>query len=318
ERIRYGLGAVRGTGEAAIQAIVQARSEAPFADLFDFCRRVDKRHLNRRVVEALVRAGAFDALDPQRARLLASVGRALEAAEQAERAQAQSSLFAEAEAPRGGRDAYVDAPAWEPRRKLLEAKAALGFSISGPLFSIYARALGGFPRSALARLAPGERVWMAGVVAQARMQMTRRGRMMVLTLDDASAQVEITVFSELFEKCRDRIKEDALLVVAGKVQRDEFSGGLRVSADELLDLQALHTRCAARLRIAVTGQTDAKRLQQVLAPYRANGPATCAVVVAYCNAAAACEVALGEAWRVRPESELLAELGAWLAAAKRA
>ena len=154
---------------------------------------------------------------------------------------------------------------------------------------------------------------MAGVVAQARMQMTRRGRMMVLTLDDATAQVEITVFSELFEKCRDRIQEDALLVVAGKVQRDEFSGGLRVSADELLDLQTLRARFAARLRIAMNGQADAKRLQQVLAPYRACGPATCQVVVAYCNAAAACEVALGEAWRVRPESELLAELGAWLA-----
>ena len=313
ERIRYGLGAVRGTGEAAIQAIVQARSDAPFVDLFDFCRRVDKRHLNRRVVEALVRAGAFDALDPERARLLASVGRALEAAEQAERAAAQSSLFAEAEVPRGGRDAYLEAEAWDARRKLLEEKAALGFSISGHLFSIYERELAGFARTALSRLAPGERVWMAGVVAQARMQMTRRGRMMVLTLDDASAQVEITVFSELFEKCRERIKEDALLVVAGKVQRDEFSGGLRVSADELLDLQALRARFAARLRIAMNGQADAKRLQQVLAPYRAHGPATCQVVVAYCNAAAACEVTLGETWRVRPESELLAELGAWLA-----
>src|SRR3954467_2000082 len=148
-RIRYGLGAVRGTGEAAIQAMVQARSDAPFADLFDFCRRVDKRHLNRRVVEALVRAGAFDALDGERARLLASVGRALEAAEQAERAAAQSSLFAEAEAPRGGRDAYVDAEPWDARRKLLEEKAALGFSISGHLFSIYERELAGFARSPL-------------------------------------------------------------------------------------------------------------------------------------------------------------------------
>src|SRR5207249_4302240 len=88
----------------------------------------------------------------------------------------------------------------------------------------------------LARLSPGDRVWMAGVVAQARMQMTRRGRMMVLTLDDASAQVEITVFNELFEKSRDKIREDALLVVAGKVQRDEFSGGLRAG------------ECAADLR----------------------------------------------------------------------
>ena len=312
-RVRYGLGAVRGTGAAAIGAIVQARVAAPFADLFDFCRRVDKRMVNRRAIEALVRAGAFDALDPHRARLLASVGRALEGAEQAERAAAQSSLFAEAEVPRGGQGAYVETEAWDARRTLLEEKAALGFSISGHLFSVYERELTGFARTPLVKLAPGDRVWMAGVVAQARVQMTRRGRMMVVTLDDATAQVEMTVFSELFEKCRDKIKEDALLVVAGKVQRDEFSGGLRVSADELLDLEMLRARFAARLRISMNGQADARRLQQMLAPYRASGGGACQVVVAYRNSAAACEVALGEAWRVRPDGQLLAELGAWLA-----
>jgi len=291
---------------------VEARRKAPFTDLFDFCRRVDKRMVNRRVVEALVRAGAFDTLEPLRSRLLATVGRALEGAEQEERAATQSSLFGEAEAPRGGSHAYVDAPSWDARQKLLEEKAALGFSISGHLFSVYERELIGFARTALAKLSPGDRVWMAGVVAQARMQMTRRGRMMVVTLDDATAQVELTVFSELFEKTRDKIKEDALLVVAGKVQRDEFSGGLRVSADEVLDLESLRGRFAARLRIAMNGEADAKKLQELLAPYRASGGGACQVVVAYRNASAACEVALGDAWRVRPDSRLIAELGAWL------
>ena len=312
KRIRYGLGGVRGTGAGAIESIVQARRQAPFTDLFDFCRRVDKRMVNRRVVEALVRAGAFDVLDAQRSRLLATVGRALEGAEQAERAASQSSLFGEAEAPRGGSHAYVDTPPWDARQKLLEEKTALGFSISGHLFSVYERELVGFSRTPLAKLSPGDRVWMAGVVTQARMQMTRRGRMMVVTLDDATAQVEITVFNELFEKTRDKIKEDALLVVAGKVQRDEFSGGLRVSADELLDLESLRARFAARLRIAMNGEADAKKLQQLLAPYRASGGGACQVVVAYRNATAACEVALGDAWRVRPDSRLIAELGAWL------
>jgi len=313
KRIRYGLGGVRGTGAGAIESIVQARRQALFTDLFDFCRRVDKRMVNRRVVEALVRAGAFDKLDAQRSRLLATVGRALEAAEQAERAASQSSLFGEAEAPRGGSHAYVDAPGWDPRQKLLEEKTALGFSISGHLFSVYERELVGFARTPLAKLSPGDRVWMAGVVSEARMQMTRRGRMMVVTLDDATAQVEITVFNELLEKTRDKIKEDALLVVAGKVQRDEFSGGLRVSGDEILDLEGLRARFAARLRIAMNGDADAKKLQQVLAPYRASGGGACQVVVAYRNSMAACEVALGDAWRVRPDSRLIAELGAWLA-----
>ncbi len=311
--VRYGLGAVRGTGQAAIEAILYARRAGPFADLFDFCRRVDKRLVNRRVVEALVRAGGFDAIEPNRARTLASVGRALEAAEQAERAASQVSLFAEAEAPRGGAHAYVDAPAWDTRQKLLEEKSALGFSVSGHLFSVYERELANFPRVPLARLSAGERVWMAGIVVSARTQMTRRGRMMVVMLDDATAQVEITVFNELFERHRDKLKEDALLVVAGKVQNDDFSGGLRVTAEELLDLEGLRSRYAARLRIAMNGKADARRLQQVLQPYRASGTGACQVIVAYENAKATCEVALGEAWRVRADGQLISELGSWLA-----
>jgi DNA polymerase-3 subunit alpha len=100
--------------------------------------------------------------------------------------------------------------------------------------------------------------------------------------------------------------------VTGKVQNDDFSGGLRVTAEELLDLESLRGRYAARLRIAMNGQADAKRLQQVLAPYRASGQGACLVVITYESAKAACEVALGESWRVRPDGRLLSELGAWL------
>jgi DNA polymerase-3 subunit alpha len=311
--IRYGLGGVRGTGESAINAILEARSKAPFTDLYDFCSRVDKRLVNRRVVEALVRAGAFDSLDRNRARLLASVGRALEAAEQAERQAAQESLFGEAEAPRGGAHVYVDAAPWDMKQKLMEEKVALGFYLSAHLFTVYERELAKFPRVALAKLSPGERVSMAGIVVAARTQMTRRGRMMVVMLDDGTAQVEISVFNELFERHRDKLKEDSLLIVAGKVQNDEFSGGLRVSADELMDLQTLRGRYASSLRLSMNGQADAKRLQQVLAPYRAAGNGTCQVLVQYENGKAMCEVALGDAWRVRPDPQLISDLGAWLA-----
>jgi DNA polymerase-3 subunit alpha len=310
--IRYGLGAVRGTGQLAIENIVSARKGAPFKDLFDFCTRVDKRMVNRRVLEALVRAGAFDAIDANRARLLASAGRAFEAAEQAERQASQESLFGEAEAPRGGAHVMVEAQPWDARQKLLEEKAALGFYLSGHLFSIYERELSRFARSALAKLGAGERVWMAGIVVSARAQMTRRGRMMVVMLDDATAQVEISVFNELFEKHREKLKEDALLVVCGKVQDDQFSGGLRVLAEDLLDLDSLRARYAARLKISMNGGADAKRLQQVLAPYRATGNGACQVVVSYGNGKGACEVVLGEGWRVRPDAKLIAELGEWL------
>ena len=310
--VRYGLGAVRGTGQSAIESILTARASGAFTSLYDFCSRVDKRLVNRRVLEALIRAGAFDAVDANRARLLASAGRAYEAAEQAERQASQVSLFGEAEAPRGGAHIMVETPPWDARQKLLEEKAALGFYLSGHLFTIYERELARFPRTPLAKLVPADKIWMAGIVVAARAQMTRRGRMMVVMLDDATAQVEISVFNELFERHREKLKEDALLIVCGKVQDDQFSGGLRVLAEDLLDLEALRARYAARLKISMNGGADAKRLQQVLAPYRANGNGACQVVVSYGNGAAACDVVLGEGWRVRPDSKLIADLGDWL------
>ena len=177
-----------------------------------------------------------------------------------------------------------------------------------------------FGRTALAakpvRVVLRERLWIAGVVASARVQMTRRGRMMAVLLEDAGGQVEVTVFNELFEKHRDKIREDRLLVVQGKVQRDEFSGGQRVTAEDVLDLAALRTRFGARLRIEMNGGTDAgsdpKRLMDLLAPYRAPGREGCPVLVHYENAGASCDVALGETWRVRPDELLLGELTAWL------
>jgi DNA polymerase-3 subunit alpha len=310
--LRYGLGAVRGTGEAAVNAIVEARGSGPFVDLFDLCRRVDKRAVNRRAIEALIRAGALDGLEPNRASLLATAGRALEAAEQRERQAAQESLFGDAGDAGGAERALIAAKPWDLKQQLTEEKSALGFALSGHLFSVYEREIAGFPRVPLAQLAAAEhRVWLAGVVASARMQMTRRGRMMVVMLDDGSAQLELSVFNELFEKHRDKLKEDALLVVQGKVQRDEFSGGLRVVADELYDLAALRERFAARLRLQMNGHSDARQLMDLLAPYRAEG--ACPVTVHYETGAAACDVALGDAWRVRPDGQLLERLGAWLA-----
>jgi len=319
--VRYGLGAVRGTGRAAIEVIVAARElgtgAGAFTDLFDFCRRVDKRAVNRRCVEALVRAGAFDRVGANRASLLASVGRAIDAAEQAERAASQTSLFGEGDASHAAALVLVETRPWDLKQQLTEEKAALGYCLSGHLFSVYERELANFPRTPLAKLSvAGDRVWIAGVVSAARVQMTRRGRMMMVVLDDGTAQLELSVFNELFEKHRDKIKEDRLLVVQGKVQRDEFINGLRVSAEDVLDLAAVRTRFAARLRIAMNGGTDKardpKRLMDVLAPYRAVGEGGCPVLVHYENAGASCDVALGDAWKVRPDDVLLGELSAWL------
>jgi DNA polymerase-3 subunit alpha len=314
--IRYGLGAVKGTGASAIGAIIAARegtdgrAGGPFRDLFEFCERIDKRIVNRRVVEALVRAGAFDSIDPDRARVLASVGIALEAADQRERAASQVSLFGETDAAALLRPDLVPAQPWDERQRLTEEKAALGFYLSGHPFRQYRAELAHFIGTTLDALQPrNEPVLLAGMVASTRTQMTRRGKMAIVMLDDGAAQVEVSVYNELFEAHRDILKEDRPLVIQGKVAKDEFTGGLRVVADKLMDMRAARERFARQLRLSMNGEASATRLRQLLEPYR-NG--TCPVAVRYFNGTATCEVRLGEDWCVTPEDGLIDTLSDWL------
>jgi DNA polymerase-3 subunit alpha len=309
--IRYGLGAIKGTGEAALSVIIKARDTGgPFTDLFDFCRRIDKRVVNRRVIEALIRAGAFDAIDDHRAKLLASTGVALEAAEQAERNAMQGGLFEMGDGTRDDTTHYVDVPRWSERDQLMNEKPALGFFFSGHPYHAHARELASFVKRRLGQLeAQREPVLLAGVVMSTRTQMTRRGKMAVVQLDDGTTQLEITVFNELWEAERAKIKEDELLLVEGKVQRDDFSGGLRVSADKLYTLAEARGRYARGLHLTMNGGSDARRLQALLAPFR-NGP--CPVRLSYRNGEAAAELPLPESWRVRLDDALLTGLADWL------
>ncbi len=308
--IRYGLGAVKGTGESALSVIIEARKAGPFRDLFDFCKRVDKRVVNRRSVEALIRAGAFDAIDDHRAKLLASVGVALEAAEQAERNAMQGGLFDMGDGGAGDVAHYVDVKRWSERERLMNEKPALGFFLSGHPYNEYADELKAFVKRRLGQLEPQrEPVLMAGVVMSSRTQMTRRGKMAIVVLDDGTTQLEVTVFNELWDAERAKIKEDELLLVEGKVQDDAYSGGLRVTADKIYTLAEGRGRYARGLRLTMNGDSDARRLQNLLMPFR-NGP--CPVRLAYRNGKASAELPLPESWRVRLDDALLNDLADWL------
>jgi DNA polymerase-3 subunit alpha len=315
--IRYGLGAVKGTGESAIGAIVSARGSGPFGDLFDFCRRIDRRIVNRRAIEALVKAGAFDKLHPDshRASLLASVGIALEAAEQTERDSHQVSLFGGTEDTVASAAKLIEAPRWDGPEKLAQEKTALGFYFSGHPFDYYRKEIGSFVRQKLSELMPrSELVLLAGIIAEVRMQQTRRGRMAIITLDDGTAQIEVTAFAELFEEKRDLLKEDKPVVIQGKVSDDQFSGGLRVQAERIMDMATARSRFARVMRISLNGEAQgaagAARLKKLLEPYRANG--SCPVEVRYDNGSASVAMRLPEEWRVNPDERLLAELRGWL------
>jgi DNA polymerase III subunit alpha len=329
--VRYGLGAVKGTGESAIAAILTARNDAPFHDLFDFCARVDKRAVNRRVAEALVRAGAFDFLDDgagvHRASLLASVGVALEAAGQAERNAMQTSLFGAAEEARQ-KPALVTAPRWTDAQRLREEKTALGFYLSGHPFSEHRAEIGKFVKANLKSVsasaeAEGMRTQlMAGVVESIRFQRTQQGRMVIVNLSDGTATQELTVYNEVFDQYRDTVKEDSVIVVEAKVRSVRRSVGeegeaqfMRVAAERIYDLAGARSRFARAVRLSMNGQASsegaasAAKLKTLLEPYR-QGP--CAVEVRYRNGGASVEMQLGDNWRVNLDDALLQSLNEWL------
>ncbi|HEY0295981.1 MAG TPA: OB-fold nucleic acid binding domain-containing protein, partial [Bordetella sp.] len=157
--------------------------------------------------------------------------------------------------------------------------------------------------------------WMCGVLAAVRVMMTRRGKMVFATLDDGSAQVEISIFNELYEKHRNRLSADQLLVIRGKVSNDDYSGGMRIVAEELYDLQLAREARARSLRVRLNGQADAARLHQMLNPFRAepeNGVPGVPVDIVYRGKAGfECTMRLSEDWRVRMADTLLANLSEW-------
>ncbi|HEX4916829.1 MAG TPA: DNA polymerase III subunit alpha, partial [Limnobacter sp.] len=310
--IRYGLGAIKGTGQAACEAIVAERqANGPFADLYDFVRRVDSKQINRRVMEALIRAGAFDSLQPDRAKLLASAGQAMEWAAQQAATASQVSLFGD---DLGGNapPPLVEAHTWSEREKLQHEKTALGYYFSGHLFKADEARVREFIKLKLKDLSPSrEPVWMAGVIAGLRTMMTKRGKMAVVLLDDATAQIELSIFNEQFEANRNLLKEDALLVVQGRVSEDSYTGGLRVSVDNLYSLGSARAQFVSRLRLSMNGQSDAQRLKSILEPYR-DPEQGCLVEIDYHNGEAACVAQLSADWKVRAEEDLLTEMQAWL------
>jgi DNA polymerase III subunit alpha len=311
-KIRYGLGAIKGTGQNAIEAIIAARQGQPFTDLFDFVKRVDKRQINRRTIESLIRAGAFDSFGVNRGILLASVGLAMDCAEQAEAAANQVSLFESADSGFDDAPDYVKAPPWNDKQKLTEEKAALGFYLSGHLFHAYADEVRKFIRTRLSDLAPSrEPRLMAGIISALRSQMTQRGRMMIVTLDDGSAQVEVTVYSETYEANRTLFREDEFLAVQGKVSEDRFSGGLRITADKVMDIAATRASFVKALRLSMNGQADAARLRELIQPFQ-QIEASCPIVVQYMKNGALGELRLSDEWRVRADDNLRARLSEWL------
>ena len=240
--------------------------------------------------------------------LMVSAGPVIELAEQELRAAQQVNLFGEAVG--AGDVQLIAAKPWPELERLRQEKTALGFFFSGHPYASYRDELSGLIRQPLSKLiAKREGVLLAGLVTQMRTQITKRGKMGFVTLDDGTAQVEVSVFNELFETNRLKLKEDQVLIVEGKVSEDGYTGGLRVVAEQLLDRATAMARFAKELRLSCNGGSDAQRLLSLLKPY-VNG--NTAVTLDYQNQDARGDLELGQAWRVTLDDHLLSALREWL------
>ena len=256
--IRYGLGAIKGSGEQAIEAIVAAREGGgAFTSLYDFARRVDRSRLNKRTVEALIKAGAFDCLDLNRASLLSSVDRAFDFAATSEANANQGGLFDMGEDTHGSSQQepeMVSAMPWGVKERLTQEKTALGFYLSGHLFDEVDREVRNFVKTRIDDLMDSrEPQLLAGIVSDMKAINGQRGRLMIFKLDDKSASIEATADEATMNAYRNTLRDDELVVVMGKVQNDRFSGGLRLSISQVWDLNQARCRFGKYLRVAVNG-----------------------------------------------------------------
>ncbi|MEY3953538.1 MAG: hypothetical protein RLZZ397_418 [Pseudomonadota bacterium] len=258
--VRYGLGAIKGSGEQAIEAIVRERKEGgPFRSLFDFVARVDKSRLNKRTVEALIRAGAFDNIERNRAALLASVDLAFDYAYRQSVNEGQAGLF---DMSADGHGASTQEPAlvwvtpWGTRERLMQEKAALGFYLSGHLFDENEMEIRRLVTQRLDVLAESrDPQLVAGVVASdIRIVNGQRGRLGIFRLDDKTATLEVTVDDAQLQQYREVLKEDQVLVMQVTARQDRFSGGLRLQVQAIWDLPEARCRFGKFLQVAVNGR----------------------------------------------------------------
>ena len=322
--VRYGLGAIKGTGQQAIAAIVAARqSGGTFTSLFDFCVRVDRSKLNKRTVEALIKGGAFDNLHLNRAELLASVDRAFEFSAATEANANQGGLFdmSDSHAASTQEPELVAAVPFGVKARLVQEKTAIGFYLSGHLFDEVETEVRKFAKLPLEDLIDSrETQLLAAIVSDLRVINGNRGKVIIFKLDDKTKMLEASVDENLYNANRNLLKDDELVIVQGTLQRASERFGERFKVTQVWDLESARCKFGKYLRVAVNGTApDIARLVRDFPPRREMSEQGelrrgLPVRLSLRRAGVAAEIHLGEAAQFFPTD---AALASWTAQADR-
>ena len=323
DQIIYGLGAIKGLGEGPIDNIIAARKDGPFSDIFDFCKRIDPKKVNKRALEALVRSGAFDQLGPgknldfDRAVMFAAIGDAVHAAEQstANANAGMMDLFGEVVPTQtdGGDvyQAFSNTKPWSIKQRLDGERDTLGLYLTGHPIDEYAGEVRHLVSHRITDLRADKKSQkIAGLVVASRTMKTKRGDTMAfVALDDRSGRMEIAIFSDTYKKCSELLTKDELLVVEGQVSYDDYSGGLKMRADNIVSLGQARLEKAKALRLHIDSRycpdNFSDQLLASLSPYKQG---RCPVMIEYQRTGAKASLQLGQEWQVEPQDELVMTL----------
>ena len=319
--IVYGLGAIKGVGEGPIDTILSARQQdGIFKDLFDLTARVDLKKINRRTFDALIMSGSLDKLGPHRAALMKNLEDALKASDQHSKMEAlgQSDMFGVlTETPEEVQNAYANTPKWSEQTILDGERATLGLYLSGHPIGRFLKELAHYAPIRLNELQPtfrGQNATVAGMVVGYRVAVTKRGsRIGIATIEDRSGKLDITLFSEALETYGDLIEKDDIIIATGSIQFDDFSGGLKMSAREIMTLDDARTRNAKSLALAINQeQLDAKFVKELTACITPYKEGTLPLHFYYQNEQGRALLKGGLEWRVTPSEKMLVGLRALL------
>lgn len=316
--IVYGIGAIKGVGEGPIEAIIEARQKGGiFKEIFDLCARVDIKKINRRVMEKLIMAGAFDKLGPHRAALMSSLEDALKAADQHAKAEAigQADMFGVlAEAPEQVESSYASVPKWPEQVVLDGERETLGLYLTGHPITRYLseieRYTNGLRLKDVNPTPRGQVTTVVGLVLSSKVITTKRGnRIGICTLDDRSGRLDIMLFSDALDKYQHLLEKDSILIATGQVSFDDFNGGNKMTVRELMDISEAREKYARGLAISLSDKQIndqlLNRLRSTLEPHRSG---TIPVHLYYQKDDARAKLKFGVFWRVTPVDALLNSL----------
>ncbi len=314
--IVYGLGAIKGVGQSALENCLESRASiGPFKNLFDFCRRIDARRVNRRVLESLIRSGSFDCFGISRAMLLATLDKALMRAEQTNKNEevGQQDLFISLH--QAGIEIeeidYVHVPEWSDEIRLQGEKETLGGYLTGHPMDRYESELSQLVSAKILDIKPNKEktITIAGLVLGIKPIFTKKGnRMGVLTLDDRSGRIEIIVFSELFAECRELIETEAFLVVEGEVSIDAYTESYRMTARKILGLEQLRNQAKSIQLTLFAENCNAEKIRCLTDVLAAHRGGQSQVDIFYKRETGSAQITLGKEWKVRITASLINQL----------